>query len=473
MPHETLRSFCCTSNGGPSQLETYDLKPDAPIEYRSVFAPIPTNVPGLDLCELFPLQAKIADKFSLVRSLNHDVNIHSDGGIVILTGKRPTQLDPTSRSKSEHPDFGSVASRVRGWDARGIPPYVAIPQKPYMTQPTYLGLHHAAFEVADPSSNRFRSSGLALTTRGDLSGLDDRKNLLEKLDQLRRAADTSGQLDATDNFRALAMKMLTSSQTAAAFDLGKEDEQLRDRYGRHLWGQGCLLARRLAEAGASVISLNINTPKNGPEFTNWDDHIANAGRPGHFADYMKNRLPYLDQGALRADRGPVPARTRPTSPGCGDGRIWSHAEVEPKCDRSRTRSLAASLHGPGFRRRFANGTSRRRDERQIRIPDRTPLLSAGPVGHDLSPPGNRRQAVVRRPVGPPCPDPAARDTDSRTDITWDRLPACRAFTFFDPIITPCSRRPRWTAYPTISHSLMLRSKLPDAMRRPSGENASP
>ena len=97
-------------SGGPSHLETYDLKPDAPVAYRSVFEPIKTNVSGIDICELFARQAKLSDKFALVRSLNHDVNIHSDGGIVVLTGKRPTVLDPLSQSKSEHPDFGSVAS---------------------------------------------------------------------------------------------------------------------------------------------------------------------------------------------------------------------------------------------------------------------------------------------------------------------------------------------------------------------------
>src|SRR6185503_15533537 len=116
------------------------------------FNPIPTNVPGLDICEFFPRQAKIADKFALVRSLNHDVSIHSDGGIIVLTGKRPAVLDPTSGSKSEHPDFGSVASRIRGLSATGIPPYIAIPNKLYMTRPTYLGAHHAAFELGDPST---------------------------------------------------------------------------------------------------------------------------------------------------------------------------------------------------------------------------------------------------------------------------------------------------------------------------------
>lgn len=281
-------------HGGPSQLETYDLKPDAPIEYRSVFNAIPTNVPGMDICELFPLQAKIADKFSLVRSLNHDVNIHSDGGIVVLTGKRPQILDPTSQSRSDHPDFGSIASHSRGYGAAAMPPYVAIPQHMYMTRPAYLGFHHAALDVADPTAPRVLSNQNAIASRSEDQSRD-RRQLVERMDRLPAWHDPSGKLDSVEKFRELAFQMLNSSKAAEAFDLSHEDAALRDRYGRNLWGQGCLLARRLAEAGTAVISLYINTPQNGDDYTNWDDHIQNAGRPGHFAHYMGFRLPSLDQ----------------------------------------------------------------------------------------------------------------------------------------------------------------------------------
>lgn len=281
-------------HGGPSQLETYDLKPQAPVEYRSVFNPIPTNVPGMEICELFPRQAAVADKFSLVRSLNHDIGIHSDGGIIVMTGKRPNVLDPTSQSKSEHPDFGSVASRVRGMGANAIPPYVAVPSQPYYTRPTYLGRHHAAFDAGDPSSANYAPLKTQISISRDAVTLDNRKALLTDFDRLRKDLDQNGQLEAAGQFRERAFELLTSSTTAAAFDLSKEDDRLRDRYGRNLWGQGCLLARRLAEAGAAVINLAINTPKNGPEFTNWDDHILNAMRPGHFGGYMRTRLPYMD-----------------------------------------------------------------------------------------------------------------------------------------------------------------------------------
>ncbi len=282
-------------HGGASQLETYDLKPDAPSEYRSQFQPIATNVPGMDICELFPLQAKLADKFSLVRSLNHDVNIHSDGGIVVLTGKRPEQLDPTSQSKSDHPDFGSVASAIRGFGPNVMPPYVAIPQKPYMTRPTYLGVHHGAFAIGDPSAESYAPPHTKLAAGRNGKSLDDRRRLLEQLDRIRRGLDLEGNMDGTEKFRRLAFEMMTSPQAAQAFDISQEDDALRDKYGRHLWGQACLLARRLAEAGTAVVNIYFNTPRSGPEFTNWDDHPGNAGQPGHFATYMRKRLPYMDE----------------------------------------------------------------------------------------------------------------------------------------------------------------------------------
>lgn len=277
-------------HGGPSQLETYDLKPNAPVEYRSIYAPIATNIPGIDICEKFPLQAQIADKFSLIRSMHHTVGIHSDGGIITLTGKIPSKLDPTSQSKSEHPDFGMIAAKMRGSHHSALPQYVAIPNSLYMTRPTYLGDHYAAFATGNPAQENYAPPIPKLSGSGNLA---DRRSLRQRFDRLRR--DLSPHLATTDEFRQLAFDMLTSPATAEAFDLSREPEALRDRYGRHLWGQGCLMARRLAEAGTAVISLYIDTPQNGQEFTNWDDHIQNAGRPGHFGKFLDVRLPYLDQ----------------------------------------------------------------------------------------------------------------------------------------------------------------------------------
>lgn len=282
-------------NGGASQLETYDLKPDAPSSYRSVFRPIATSVPGVSICEHLPRQARIAEKLSLVRSLNHDIGIHSDGGILVLTGKRPSRPDPTSKSVSEHPDFASVASRLRGMPASLMPPYVSIPKQLYMTRPSYLGMQHASFAAGDPAVDNYASPLGVRATEIGVQRLDGRLSLRARFDRLRGDLDLAGNLQGVDKFRDLAMNLLLSPRAATAFDLEREDARLRDRYGRNAWGQACLLARRLAEAGTTVISVSLNTPQVGPEFTNWDDHYLNAGRPGHFAQYMETRFPYYDQ----------------------------------------------------------------------------------------------------------------------------------------------------------------------------------
>ena len=280
--------------GGASHLETYDLKPDGPEQMRSVFRPIATRVPGTAICELFPLQARISDKFSLIRSMHHKVNIHNDGSITVLTGKEPTVLDPTSTARSEHPDFGMITSRVRGPHPAALPQYVSMPSPFHMTRPMYLGSAHQAFAVGDPSRAGWSVPQLSL--RGQtVQTLENRRNLLNQFDSLRNERDRREVHASLDQFRQQAFEVLTSPAVARAFELDREPVNLRDRYGRHLWGQSLLLARRLAEAGTAVVSLVANTPDYGPEFTNWDDHPGNAMRPGHFAQYMTTRLPYFDQ----------------------------------------------------------------------------------------------------------------------------------------------------------------------------------
>lgn len=287
-------------HGGASQLETYDLKPDAPLEYRSCFSPIATKVPGMDLCEHLPLHAKISDKFSLVRSMHHDVDIHSDGGITVLTGKRPERLDPTSQSKSEHPCLGAVASHTLGVDQTFMPPYVmppyvSIPSQIYMIRPAYLGVKHSPFASGNPAAPSYKPPHLSLPNGMTRDELKHRGELVSKLDQFRSDIDATQNLKGIEEFRELALQMLTSPETARAFDLSLESDRTHDSYGRHEWGQSCLLARRLAEAGTAVTTIYLNVPKNDAKYTNWDDHILNAGQPGHFAEYMERRLPYMDQ----------------------------------------------------------------------------------------------------------------------------------------------------------------------------------
>src|SRR3954447_13758843 len=204
--------------GGPSQFETYDPKPEAPSEVRGPFRPIPTAVPGLGLCELLPLHAKLADKIALVRSLHHEMSAHNDGSIEVLTGKTPARPDPTSTALSEHPDFGMVASRVRGVRPDGMPRYVGIPKQPFMTRPTYLGVAHSAFATGDPSAPGFRPPSLTLVGGVDGKRLECRRWLLGQFDGLRRGLDGLGG-GGGDPFREAALQMLTNPRIGAAFDL--------------------------------------------------------------------------------------------------------------------------------------------------------------------------------------------------------------------------------------------------------------
>jgi hypothetical protein len=277
--------------GGPSQLETYDLKPNAPSEYRGPFSPIASKVPGLDLCELMPLQAGIADKLSLIRSLHHEMSAHNDGSIEVLTGKTPSVPDATSQAKSEHPDFGMIAARMRGPRPDGLPQYVGAHKAPFMTLPQYLGLSSRAFETGDPSVERFAPPNLTLSSDTTPERLVDRRDLVTQLDRYRRDLDLQGSLEGIDGFRTAAFDLLTSSSVARAFDLQSEPPHLRDRYGRHRWGQSCLLARRLAEAGVAVINIDATaTHDKSPHFS-WDDHAAAFD----LAVANGERLPQMDQ----------------------------------------------------------------------------------------------------------------------------------------------------------------------------------
>lgn len=260
--------------GGPSQLETFDPKPNAPSEYRGPFRPIATNVPGLDICEIFPRLAQIADKYTVIRSVHHEMASHNDGSIEMLTGKTPTRADPTSTAVSEHPDLGMITSRMRGPGPGGIPSYVGIPTKPFMTRPQYLGVSHTAYEAGDPSVENFKPANLKLDAGLNASRLADRHGLMSQFDRFRRQTEQTGSRDGIDQFHGQAIELLSSPRVAEAFDLNRESPQLRDKYGRTLWGQSCLLARRLAESGVSLITIDALAPQFGlKRYFSWDDHV--------------------------------------------------------------------------------------------------------------------------------------------------------------------------------------------------------
>jgi Protein of unknown function (DUF1501) len=281
--------------GGPSQFETFDPKPDAPSEYRGPFRPIHTTVPGMDVCELFPRLAAQGRRLALIRSLHHTMASHNDGSIEVLTGKTPATADPTSTARSEHPDFGMIASRMRGLSPNGLPQYVGIPSQPFMVRPMYLGLQHQGFAAGDPSAPGYAVPNLARHGGITIEQFTERQQLRMQFDQLRRDADVEGRLEGTDRLRTAAFQLLSNPHIADAFDVGRENPRLRDRYGRHLWGQSCLLARRLAEAGAGVITIDALAPEKGrPIYFSWDDH-ANAQPGWDLAEGMRWRAPCMDQ----------------------------------------------------------------------------------------------------------------------------------------------------------------------------------
>ena len=281
--------------GGPSQFETWDPKPDAPREYRGPLGSIETSVPGMRICEVFPRQAQLAQHFSLIRSLHHEMSAHNDGSIEVLTGKTPSKPDPTSTAFSEHPDFGMIASRLRTSPATGLPNYVGIPRQPFMTRSTYLGAAHAAIATGNPAAKEYQPPNLSLATGVDGHRLADRRHLQSQFDRMRRDIDRRGALAGVDEFDARAIEMLMNPKVAEAFDLSREDDATRDRYGRHLWGQAFLLARRLATSGVAVITIDALAPTLSDRYFSWDDHINPMTR-WDLADAMRYRAPFMDQG---------------------------------------------------------------------------------------------------------------------------------------------------------------------------------
>jgi uncharacterized protein (DUF1501 family) len=272
--------------GGASHLETYDPKPDAPVEIRGPFASIPTRAEGVRVSELLPGHARVADRFSLLRSLSHSGFCHQQGNQQMFTG-HPEQV---LKLKPEHPDLMCVAHRERFDAGRRVPTYVGVNPIPYLGS-SYLGAAFEPFGVfGDPNAPGFTVPGIGLANPAQVARLEDRKGLAARFDGLRRVFDETMQTDAFDAFQRQAFTLLTGPEARRAFDLDREDPRLRDRYGRNTWGQRCLLARRLVEAGVDLVTTSLDGPLCG-RVGNWDDHAVNH----HVFDAMKARCRYFDQ----------------------------------------------------------------------------------------------------------------------------------------------------------------------------------
>jgi hypothetical protein len=273
-------------HGGASHLETYDPKPLAPAEYRGPFGPIATRIPGIHVSELLPRHARVAHRFTLLRSLAHTGPCHDSGPQQLFTGF-PIAVN---RAKPDHPDLFAIVDRLRADSRRDLPNSVGVPPIPYLG-PAYLGPAHEPFAVhADPNDAQFTVPNIGLRDPAQRTRLGGRMGLRERLDRLSRRAEHLGKLGTFDAFQGQAWNVLTGPRARRAFDLGLEPPSVRERYGRNTWGQRCLLARRLVEAGVDLVTATLNGPLCG-RVQNWDDHAVNH----HVFEGMKYRAPFFDQ----------------------------------------------------------------------------------------------------------------------------------------------------------------------------------
>ena len=283
--------------GGPPHMEMYDMKPEAPSEYRGDFRPIKTNVSGIEVCEHLPMHAKCADKYTIIRSIHHKFADHGGGHKRMMTGRVPAT--PTG-TINDAPSITSIIKHMLSDGKSELPVCVAEVDSgrdsidTFAMGSSYLGASTSPFMISgDPSEPNFKVRNIGVKAEME-SRVDDRLTMLKGMDKLRRSVDKSGVMNAMDSFNQQAMNMLMSPKVRDAFDLSKEPAKLRDRYGRHRFGQRAILGRRLVEAGCRFVTMVWEKPENnGPKSStyNWDSHAVNA----HIFKDSKWRLPFYDQ----------------------------------------------------------------------------------------------------------------------------------------------------------------------------------
>jgi hypothetical protein len=302
-PNDDFSVILFWANGGPSHIDLFDLKPQAPAEYRGPFQPIHTSVPGMDISEMLPRIATLGEKFTLVRSLHHERNQHSGGTHRFLTGYPSIAAN---LKRSEYPDIGSIVCQQLESRIRDVPPYVG--NTPfYGGGAAYLGPAYEAFMPApltltasgantyDPVPV-YRTKGstdnLAISPEAVLT-LRRRGDLRKSLDRLPGHLDRSGMMASIDSFHQRAFDVLASGKTRKAFDLSQESDRTRARYGDTHWGQSLLTCRRLVEAGVRFVQCQATfrlNPETG-RTSNWDDHSVNS----HIFNAYREKLPSFDQ----------------------------------------------------------------------------------------------------------------------------------------------------------------------------------
>ncbi|MSQ95515.1 MAG: DUF1501 domain-containing protein [Gemmataceae bacterium] len=277
--------------GAPSQLDMFDLKPDAPESVRGTFRPIATRAVGVQICEHLPRLAARADKFAIVRSMTHSLPSHEHATHMVLSGI--DTMPPGSTHMASRHDWPCYASGLNYVRPRrdGFPSGVMLPT--YLNNgygfsgqnAGFLGARHDPWQVReDPNGPNFRVENLNLPVGLSIRDLDNRRRLLAQVDQQRAGLDRARAVGDYTSQQQQAFSMLTTSEIGRAFAIDREPAAVRDRYGRHMFGQSLLLARRLVEAGVPIVQANMGT------MNNWDTHNSN------FTQLKDRLLPPLDQG---------------------------------------------------------------------------------------------------------------------------------------------------------------------------------
>jgi uncharacterized protein (DUF1501 family) len=286
-------------HGGLSTMDSWDLKPDAPAEFRGDFKPIATNVSGIQICEHLPRTARQMDKIALIRSFRHHNSDHGPADHYMLTGYFPQAgFNPGLSPNNQRPAHGSVIARKLG-PKGSVPPYVCLPKMHPSGGPAYLGSGAAPFVIdADPNAPNFSVPDIVPPPALTASRLDARKRLLAQIDRFQEAGELSvtranRAAEAVSVYQKKAFALMTSPAAKKAFQIGAEPDKLRDEYGRHSLGQSCLMARRLVEAGVRCVTV---------DHSNWDTHDNN------FVTLKRSLLPTLDAALSTlfhdlADRG--------------------------------------------------------------------------------------------------------------------------------------------------------------------------
>lgn len=277
--------------GGPSHLDTFDMKPDAPDGIRGEFSSIASDTPGLRLSEHLPRFAKVLGKFAQIRSVHHRMKNHNSATYYSLTGHAPPIDDIRLRDTQElYPSYGSTVARFLPSEDPAIPTFVAYPHvlrdgsvTPGQTG-SFLGKANDPFFISDdPNSRSFRLPELSLPDSLPLDRLDDRRGLLREIDRQGDLLSWSSTAQGIDAFYDRAVTMLAAPRVRRAFDLGQETDTVRDAYGRTTYGQSCLLARRLVEAGVRFVTVYYSQSIGGKGSGGWDTHGDNFNQ-------LRNRL---------------------------------------------------------------------------------------------------------------------------------------------------------------------------------------